>query len=321
VNGFPSVPDGGSEVPSRNVLLEDVAVIDQHAAVTEVVAIDAGGSALIDPAGAVFQVRNIHPVTGAPITTSAQDDAEAAYVGNAVANAQALVAKAAALGAFEGSGLDVSRSNMPPAVLEWIEGQPGAETLADIAVEYLCNGDSMFHVNKGVIAFKMDAAENVTLRRTTVDGLVNRGAEGSTVCGDYLDGVSHPKATLHGYGGSTTRGATFAGAEEVLVEDGRARAISASHGPATGFAVMTDTIDAHFTDCAVEDVVAGAGGPSDPASPTQPAVAVGFAVSADALGISFGRPCAEGLTGAAGTWPLYDESGLAVASGTCPEAN
>jgi hypothetical protein len=282
------------------------------------VAIDAGGTALIDPAGAVFQVRNTHPDTGAPITITDASDERAAYLGNPVANAQALVAKAIAAGEFEGSHLDVSRSNMPTAVLDWVEGRPGAETLADIAVGYYCNGDSMFHVNKGVIAYKMDAAENVILRRASVDGLANHGQEGSSVCGDYANGISHPLATLHGYGGSATRAATFAGARHVLVEDGRAQAISADHGPAIGFAVMTDTTDVHLMDCDVDGVVAGSGDPSGPDGPTEPAMAVGFDVSADASGVSMGRPCARALSGADGEWPVYDESGRAVVSGACP---
>jgi len=293
-------------------------VIDQQAAVREVVAIAAGDSALIDPAGAVFQVRNVHPDTGAPITISDEDDAAAVYVGNPVANAQALVAKAIANGEFEGSHLDVSRSNMPAAVLEWVEAGPGSKTLADIEVGYYCNGDSMFHVNKGVIGFKMDAAENVTMRRTSVDGLENRGAEGSTVCGDYHDGISHPMATQPGYGGSATRGSTFAGSTSVVVQDSRATAISAAHGPAIGFAVMTDTTDVHLSDCAVREVIAA--GPVDPASPTRPAEAVGFEVSAEAAGISMGRPCAEDLSGTAGSSPLKDESGRAVVSGACHTA-
>jgi hypothetical protein len=317
VNGFPSVPDGTTAVPSRDVHFEDVEVHDQRAAVQEVIAVDAGGSALIDPAGAVFQIRNLHPDTGAPITISDLDDAKASYLGNPVANAQALVAKAAALGEFEGSHLDVTRSNMPATVLDWIEGRPGSQTLADIAVAYYCNGDPMFHVNKGVIAFKMDAAEDITMTRTSVEGLANSGGEGSTVCGDYRDGVSHPLATLHGYGGSAARGYTFAGSTDVRVEASEARAINAAAGPAIGFAVMTDTTAAHCIDCLVHDVSAGSGDAADPESPTQPAQAIGFSVSAEAGGVNIERACADGLSGTHGESFLVDESGSAVVADAC----
>jgi hypothetical protein len=318
VDGFPSVPDGVAQVPSRDIVFEDVVVNDQQAFINEVVALDAGGTATIDPAGAVFQVRNLHPDTGVPITISHTDDTQATYVGNPVANAQALVAKAAALGEFDATHLDVTRSNMPASVLDWVEGRPGSTTLADIGVGYYCNGDAMFHVNKGVIAFKMDAAENVTMKRTSVNGLANLGAEGSTLCGDYLEGFSHPMATLPGYGGSAARGYTFAGSTNVLVERSEARDIGADQGSACGFDVMTDTTDARFVMSVARDVVGGSGEPIDPKGTTAPAKAMGFRVSAEAEQVTIDRGCATGLSGAQGDWFLYDDSGSAVASNTCP---
>ena len=103
VNGFPTRPDGIDRIPSRHVLLRDIHVIDQRSSINEVPAIDSngaaeGGAAVIDPVGAVFQVRNTHPRTGAPITLSSLDDTEARYVGNPLANAQAFLAKAVHVG-------------------------------------------------------------------------------------------------------------------------------------------------------------------------------------------------------------------------------
>jgi hypothetical protein len=320
VDGFPSAPDGVTRIPSRNIAFENVRVKDQHAFINEVVAIDAGGTAAIDPVGAVFQIRNLHPDAGVPITISNTDDALARYVGNPVANAQALVAKAAALGEFEATHLDVSRSNIPASVLEWAEGQPGSETLADIGVSYYCNGDSMFHVNKGVIAFKMDAAENVRLEDTSVDGLVNLGVEGSTLCGDYLHGFSHPLANLYGYGGSAVRGYTFAGSTNVLVKQSKAINLRAVQGPAVGFDVMTDSSDVPFIKSVAHNVVAGSVDPMDPSGSTPPAKAIGFRVSAKAHGVTIDRGCAEELSGARGAWFLYDESETVVVSNTCATA-
>lgn len=320
VNGFPVVPDGVSQIPSRNVVFNEVRVRDQEAFVNEIVAINAEGVAVIDPVGAVFQIRNMHPDTGLPITISDADDRGAMYVGNPVSDAQALVAKAAALGEFEGAHLDVTRSNLPPNVLRWIEGRPGAQTLADIGVEYVCNGDSMFHVNKGVIGFKMDGVEDVSLKRTSVDGLVNHGREGSTMCGDYLHGFSHPQANLYGYGGSAARGYTFAGSADVVIEDSEARGIRAAQGPAIGFDVMTDSVNIPFIRPIVADIVAGTAGPPRVGGSTGPAMAVGFRVSADASRVTIDQGCASDLSGSDGDWFLFDESKAAVATGTCANA-
>lgn len=317
VNGFPNIPDGVTRIPSRNIVFKNVKVKDQQAFINEVIAINAGGTAVIDPVGAVFQIRNPHPDTGVPITISHTDDAQARYAGNPVANAQALVAKAAALGEFESTHLDVTRSNMPASVLQWVEQQSGSETLADIGVNYYCNGDSMFHVNKGVIAFKVDAAENVTMKKTSVNGLVNLGVEGSTVCGNYLEGFSHPLANLYGYGGSAVRGYTFAGSTNVLVKESEAHNLSAVQGPAIGFEVMTDSADVRFIKSVVRDVVAGWGDPMGPYGSTESAKAVGFRVSATAGPVTIDRGCATGLSGVGGSWFLYDDSGSVVASKTC----
>ena len=89
---------------------------------------------MIDPVGAVFQVFNRHPDTGAPLTMTSLDPNDATYLGNVVANAQALVAKAALAGAFADSNLDVSRSNITQPVLNWIEARDGFEQLARPAV-------------------------------------------------------------------------------------------------------------------------------------------------------------------------------------------
>lgn len=318
VNGFPSIPDGETKIPSRHIHIEDVEVIDQEAFVNEVIAIDAGGTAAIDPVGAVIQIRNLHPDTALPITISDTDETVARYSGNPVANAQVLVAKAAALGEFEDAHLDVSRSNLPSAVLGWVEGRPGSETLADIGVHYYCDGDSMFHVNKGVIAFKMDAADDVTLKNTSVGHLVNRGPEGSTLCGDYLHDHSHPLANLYGYGGSAVHAYTFAGSTHVRVESSTVQDLGAAQGPVIGFDVMTDSTDIELIGNQVHLARAGWGDPVDPDGPTEPPTAVAFKVSEDAERVTIEGGCATGLSGVAGEWFLLDDRGSSEAASACP---
>ncbi len=317
VNGFPSIPLDADHVPSRHVYFENVEVVDQEAFVNEVVAIRVADTAAIDPVGAVFQVKNLHPDTGMPITVSSLDDERALYLGNPVANAQALVAKSAANGAFDGSPLDVSRENIPDALIEWIESD--SLTLSDVDVEYFCNGDSMFHVNKGVIAFKMDAASDVQMVHTRVDGLVNRGHEGSSVCGEYLHGFSHPLSTVYGYGGSVVRGYSFAGSTEVLVNQAEVKNLHALEGSAIGFDVMTDSTDIRMTSTIVNQVIAGSNTPLDGGSTAQPE-AIGIRVSEDAEGVVIVRGCAIGLHGTSGATFLFDGSGSAVTRGTCPES-
>lgn len=312
VDGFPTAPDGVTKIPSKNVAFRNVHVYDQQSFINEVLAIDVGdGKAAIDPVGAVFQIRNVDPATGEPVTISDNDDALATYTGNAVANAQALVAKATLNGDFDSSTLDVSRVNINDAVLDWIEGEAGYETLADAGLTYVCNGDSMFHVNKGAIAFKMDAAVGVQLTNTSVNGLTNVGAAGSTLCGDYENDYSHPLALLPGYGGANVRGYTFSGSTDVMVNRSTVNDLYASWGSAVGFDVIADGGDIRIFSAMVDNLNAGVGGPSPIDNPTAAPMAVGFHVGVDAGAVLVARSCATALTGQPEAYELLDHTGLA----------
>ena len=321
VNGFPTVPDGIDVVPARKARFVDVRVIDQQATITEVPAIDSngpapGGSAVIDPIGAVLQVRNQHPDTGRPVTVSSLDDAAARYVGNPVANAQFFVAKAAAAGDVGSGRLDRSRLNVPPAVVEWVEGRPGAETLADIDATWFCNGDSMFHVNKGAIGFKIDAATDVRLVRTSVEGLANHGRPGDGVCGDYRRSTSHPAATLHGYGGAAARAYTFAGSRDVRVIRAGVTDVRSASGPAIGHAVLTDSTDVRIVRSTIAGLSAGHG-PEGPGVADGPAHAAGYLIGPEAGTVRIVGPCATGLAGRDGEYAVHDPAGGADLVGAC----
>jgi hypothetical protein len=315
VDGFPYSPDGVDSVPSQNVRFTNVRVMDQVAAINETPALDVGGGAAIDPVGAVFQTQNRNPATDTPVTTSATDGT-ARYTGNPVANAQAFVAKAQLNGDFAASRLDISRQSISPSILSWVEAVPGSESLEDIGATYLCNGDSMFHVNKGVIAFRMDAAQNVRLTNTSVSGLENLGAEGSSLCGDYLGGKSHPGATLNGFGGSTVRAYTFSGTQDALVVNASARGLASVGGMAIGFDILTDSSDIRILSASVADVDAASGGTMSPDSPTAEPWAYGYYVGAEAGNVNV-RGCASELSGQYGEAEIHDLTGTALWRSTC----
>ena len=294
VNGFPTVPDDDSG--AERVRFRNVVVTDQHSFINEVPAVDTngsapGGKAVIDPVGAVFQIKNVHPDTGIPVTVSSLDDHLAEYTGNPVANAQAFVAKAASLGDLGSGRLDISRLNIPGWLLSWVEGEVGSETLASVGTTYFCNGDSMFHVNKGAIAFKMDAATDVRLKKSGVDGLVNLGAPGTALCGDYSNSKSHPDATLLGYGGAAVRAFTFAGSTEVSVKQAWASGLSSMAGPAIGFAVMTDSSHVSLKKTRTSLVDAGWGDMMPAGAPNNEAYAAGVYVGEGVHSASVVRGC------------------------------
>ena len=53
-------------------------------------------------------------------------------------------------------------------------------------MKFKCNGDSMFHVNKGVVVFKMDGSENICMEDCHCYNISNNGKIGSTLCNDNI---------------------------------------------------------------------------------------------------------------------------------------
>lgn len=305
VNGFPSQP---ADAPAKNVSLRDVHIESQRAFINEIVAVKKNGKAVIDPIGAVFMLKNVHPDDGTPVTVSSNDDSVAEYTGNALANAQALVAKADLNGEFP-PFLDTTRLNITQEVIDWIENEGTLDQLVPTPSDYLCNGDTMFHVNKGVIGFKMDGANRVRLRDTSVRNLENLGEEGSALCGDYVK--SHPAATLEGYGGATVRGYSFAGSTRVLVSRGEASNLSSLAGTVTGFDIMTDSDKVMILKSEVDGIEAGLsfvanGGPNEAPD------AIGVRVGADATRVRLKKVDVYDLAAFDETEDIRDESGTAM---------
>ncbi len=287
VNGFPTRP---ADNAAEDVFFSNVHVHSQHAFINEIVALSNNGNAVIDPVGAVVQVLNTHPDDpGKTITI----DAQGRYVGNVVANAQLLVAKANHAGEFAAAPhLDISRLNIMPSLVDWAEDGTSLWSLAPKGSgNYLCNGDSMFHVNKGVIGFKMDAAKRVIMRNTSVDDIVNLGAAGSDICA-YVDGKSHPLATLPGYGGARTRAYSFAGSRDVFVFNATAENVNALEGSATGVDVMTDSRRVRLFRTDVTGVNAGF---VEASGPNETPKATGVRVGEDATNVRIRGACVREL--------------------------
>ena len=321
VNGFPQRSATGK---SDVAIFYNVTVKDQRAFINEVVALQGSLGAAIDPVGAVWQLQNRHPDTGALLTikpTAIGDE----YAGNLVANAQALVAKAIHQGDFADSNLDISRNGITPEMIRWVEAKPGFEALAQISAsgpEYLCNGDSMFHVNKGVIGYNISAVNYALLHNTSVLGLHNSGAPGSSLCGDYSNGWSHPLATLPGYGGASARGYAVAGSKQVTLRTAKVDSLSAAAGHASAVDIMTDSTKVSLDRVSVHNLSAGLAPESSTLGtsfegpnpiPTAAAVRVGK----DTKLIKVKRVCTSNLQGYGGAQKILDDSNAAKVAGRC----
>ena len=181
--------------------------------------------------------------------------------------------------------------------------------------DYFCNGDSMFHVNKGVIAFKMDAAKHVKLTNTSAQEVENLGDAGSDVCGTY--DKSHPQATLDGYGGAAARGYTFAGSSWVRVFHSQVIDLNAKAGSAIAFDILTDSRNVKIFHSYVQQVDAGWNFVPFEDGPTVSPSATAFHIGPDATKVKIRSVYGDDLYAHSDTDIVDDESGLAIFRKLC----
>lgn len=310
INGFSESETVPKDDYAMNIHLENVHISRLHGDVREIIALKRNNNAVIDPVGAVFQLKNRHPETKKLITISHEDDRQAVYLGNVVADAQALIAKAHLNGDFAKSHLDLSRLSIDADVLGWIEApsQNPESKLSEITIApggYFCNADSMFHVNKGVIGFRIDAATHVKLINTSAQSVQNIGEICSGICGGYQK--SHPKATLEGCGGPMARGYCLAGSKDVTIEMGHVGQLVSRCGSAIAFDILTDCDSVTLNRCSVTGITAGPDYHKNE-SPQSSPHAIGFHVDKGAKNTSLHRIVVSDLQSTHHSHTVLDES-------------
>jgi hypothetical protein len=90
------------------------------------------------------------------------------------------------------------------------------ELFPSIPYNFACNGDSMNHVNKGILGFKLDGICNLYFKNCSVKDIVNEGPLGSDVCGKYK--YSHLQQKQIGYNGTTVRGVSLSACNTVIMK-------------------------------------------------------------------------------------------------------
>jgi len=246
VNGFPKSSGKFQMQLSENININNVNISNLEGNVNEIITLTMEGKkkAMIDPVGAVFQLFNLDEDTDEPITITSLNYKKAKYIGNVVANAQAFVAKAILNGEFcNAHNLDIHRSSISKQAIEFIES---GKTLSEFDFDYMCNADSMFHVNKGGISFKGDNMKNSYINNLNIINDFNIGKEGRKVCGNLNKYTSHPDATYPGYNGDDLYGITLSGSYDNIIQNVNIKHSLTLNGRYCGLAILTDSYNNQF---------------------------------------------------------------------------
>lgn len=220
VNGFveqlPTI-----EQCATNVAIFETQVRETAAAVDQIVALrdTRNGRLLTDTAGAVL-----------PIDAISNEFGE--YVGTPLSDAQIALARLVNASAVLQSNALFGGIYVPDEIVLWAEqGTPVfLDAIVDFAsnFERMYNGDSMFHVNKGVLGINCNGVYGLTLRKVIVDGVSNLGVA--------ADIGNHPlQGSAAGYTGDDACGVSFASCVYVSASELDVRNVIAE--PANGVAM------------------------------------------------------------------------------------
>eukprot|EP01023_Acetabularia_acetabulum_P003244 TRINITY_DN11370_c0_g1_i2.p1 TRINITY_DN11370_c0_g1~~TRINITY_DN11370_c0_g1_i2.p1 ORF type:complete len:674 (+),score=120.30 TRINITY_DN11370_c0_g1_i2:165-2024(+) len=248
VNGMPAnVP---IDARSQRINIKNVNIGQIKLFVKEVPVLTVDGkTASTDVVGAAFHTED-------GFTLNKQFE----YAGNPLANAQLIVAKAINEG-FDFGFLSTGKNKIKPEIVAWAES---GESYFAKNLTYICNGDVMFHVDKGPIAYKLDATTDLTCTNCAVGLVENKGGLGSKLCNnnrEYLEGtgVSNPFATQFGYGGGASRGFSLSSSTNVELTDCKVDKVVAKAGDAIGLDISFGSSVVKLVNFVVGELQAGAG--------------------------------------------------------------
>jgi hypothetical protein len=158
----------------------------------------------------------------------------------------------------------------PEHIVNWSRGQLSLhELVAEHGYRYVRNGDTMFHVNKGVVSVRVDGARNVCLSRVRITDSCNTGKPGvvralpgetSGEAAAYVsaeDGGHPAQGKQYGFMGADTRALSIAGSDGVYLHDVDVKDVHAYRGFSRGIDVFNGAKHIYFgPGCSVDNVTA-----------------------------------------------------------------
>lgn len=252
-----------------NICLFNTSITSIHGKINEIVAIGTGsGSAQVDTAGASLQFFNgVSNLVGDKYY----------YQGTVLSEVQIILAKIkqnlidnSQNSSFFGTlnitkGAQLWRDNSSYYFKLISTNQLGLYNSSNVAVqvnsqpvvhEIFMNGDSMFHVNKGVMGLRSDGVNSMYLSNCLVADIVNYGNKGVDQFGHYLH--SHPSQGAQiGYNGSDTYGVILSACNDVSFKSLTVQNVNSDNGQSIGFGLQNDTCTVKGEEAIIRNITAG----------------------------------------------------------------
>ena len=233
---------------SSGLVMNNVSVKDIAAVVTEIICLNGPYGQEKDVSGALFHIQHAcseYEENGAPKPS-------AVYKGNVLTNAQLASAEAQ-----HELNIPIGRTNLSSNLVAWSKGGT-YQDLLNKGYDLMGNGDTMFHVQKGVHGIRIDGLKGGQLNNVRISKIANYGRLGTEACGQYR--LSHPKQKLIGYNGAAAVGLNLAYSADIRGEDVQIRNIAADNGSARGIRLINVCDRIRIARALVDEVVSGGNG-------------------------------------------------------------
>lgn len=167
---------------SQDVTIRNNIINNIVCSTNEIPAAVENGLVVNDARGSIFQfVSSRGDFHGISI------NADGTYKGNVIADLQVMVAKAIHEGVLQNTPLAQTIINtIPPSMVEW-----ASSSSSTYSPMYRCNGDSMHHVNKGIVVIRVEETKGFDIFKNTISGVRNLSPEPFPHCSSFHTGASY----------------------------------------------------------------------------------------------------------------------------------
>lgn len=273
VNGFLATRDTPKANEANNICMENTSINDIKSSINEIVAIgNDSGAAQVGPVGSILQFYNY---------VSDLRNGKYFYKGTSLSDVKIEIAKIKQNLIEQNNPAKSSKLfgtiNISKGVQMWYDNphlyfkpinggklqlynnntnSPVLINGMHVVHNIICNGDTMFHVNKGTIGIRMDGCNGALLDNCMVTNIVGEGALGSTLAGNYIK--SHPLQTnMIGYHGNNVYGAILCAVNDVTINNLNVIDIDSSTGYAKGLAILNESTNCTVSNLTVKNISCG----------------------------------------------------------------